>query len=180
MKYFLCLCLTFITSMSLAQDLEPTKTPAASKGKSLINSSQPFLLIDDVNRQAEAWATCVAVWQIMSELFNESKAQADEYSNLANGAKMAIVMTFVSSVISEDKSNPKKFSSTWTLAKTLMDSMPEVKLTSIMADLEARGMDAWSEDFKPTLAQCTNNLETQQMYVDSWRSLAVSGLLDFK
>lgn len=180
MKYLLCLCLTFMTSISLAQDLEPTKTPAATKGKSFINSSQPFLLIDDVNRQAEAWATCVAVWQVMSELFNESKAQADEYSNLGNGAKMAIVMTFVSSVISEDKSNQKKFSSTWTLAKTLMDSMPEVKLTSIMADLEARGMDAWSEDFKPTLAQCTNNLETQQMYVDSWRSLAASGLLDFK
>jgi hypothetical protein len=58
--------------------------------------------------------------------------------------------------------------------------MPEVKLTSIMADLEARGMDAWSKDFKPTLEQCTNNLETQQMYVDSWRSLASSGLLDFK
>ena len=180
MKYFLCLCLTLVVSTSLAQDSESTKSAAASKGKSYINSSQPFLLIDDVNRQAEAWATCAAVWQIMSELFNDSKAQADEYSNLGNGAKMAIVMTFVSSVISEDNPNPQKFNSTWTLAQTLMESIPDVMLTSIIADLETKGMDAWAMDFKPTVAQCTENLETQQYYVDLWRSLAASGLLDFK
>jgi hypothetical protein len=180
MKYLLCFCLALLVSCSTATDIQSSQTTATIKGKSFINSSQPFLLIDDVNRQAEAWATCVAVWQIMSEVFGESKAQSDEYSNLANGAKMAIIMTHVSSAITEDNPNPQKLSSTWTLAKTLMDSMPDVILTSLMADLEARGMDAWFRDFEPTFVQCNDNLETQQMYVDSWRSLAASGLLDLK
>lgn len=173
MKSFMVILISFLFASFISASEN-------NEGKSHIPHNQPFLLIDDVNRQAEAWATCVAVWQIMSDLFNESKAQADEYSNLGNGAKIAIVMTFVSTVISEDKPNPNQFSSTWKLAKTLMDSMPEVQLTSIMADLDARGMDAWSMDFKLTLAQCMDNLETQQMYIDTWRSLAASGILDLK
>ena len=111
MKSFMAILISFLFASFISASEN-------NEGKSYIPHSQPFLLIDDVNRQAEAWATCVAVWQIMSEIFNESKAQADEYSNLGNGAKIAIVMTFVSTVISEDKPNPNKFSSTWTLAKT--------------------------------------------------------------
>jgi len=61
MKYLLCFCLALLVSCSTATDIQSSQTTATIKGKSFINSSQPFLLIDDVNRQAEAWATCVAV-----------------------------------------------------------------------------------------------------------------------
>ncbi|MGI9269879.1 MAG: hypothetical protein ACR2PE_05075 [Porticoccus sp.] len=155
-------------------------TSKEEEGKSYISYQQPFMLIENVNRQAEAWATCSSVWNIMAELSSDSKAQAEEYHNLGNGAKMAIVMTFVTSVISEDTFDQKRFNATWRYAKTLMYSMPEVKSTSILADLESKGMDAWFVDFGATMKHCTDNLESQQYYVDMWRSLATSGLLESK
>ena len=69
----------------------PILTIAESKeGKSFLPDVQSFILIEDVNRQAEAWATCSAVWDIMAMMTgDDSKSQAEQYSNLSNGAKMA-------------------------------------------------------------------------------------------
>ena len=79
-----------------------------------------------------------------------------------------------------DDFDKERFNATWTFAKTALDSMPQVQMTSMLADLEQRGMDSWMPDFGATMKACTDNLQAQQVHVDSWRGLATSGLLEFE
>ena len=157
---------------SIAEDKE---------GKSFIFGAQSFILKENVNRQAEAWATCSAVWDIMVMMTtDDSKSKAEEYSNLSNGAKMAVAMSFVSELVKADDFDKERFNATWTFAKTALESMPEVQMTSMLASLEHRGVDSWMPDFGATMKVCTDNLELQQAHVDSWKALATSGLLKFE
>ena len=162
--------------------VSPTLSTAESKeGKSFLPEVQSFILIEDVNRQAEAWATCSAVWDIMAIMTgDDSKSQAEQYSNLSNGAKMAVAMSYVSDLAKANDSDKGRFNATWTFAKTALESMPQVQMTSMLADLEQRGMDSWMPDFGATMKVCTDNLQAQQVHVDSWRTLATSGLLKFE
>jgi hypothetical protein len=162
--------------------VSPTLSTAESKeGKSFLPEVQSFILIEDVNRQAEAWATCSAVWDIMAIMTgDDSKSQAEQYSNLSNGAKMAVAMSYVSDLAKANDSDKGRFNATWTFAKTALESMPQVQMTSMLADLEQRGMDSWMPDFGATMKACTDNLQAQQVHVDSWRGLATSGLLEFE
>ena len=157
---------------SIAEDKE---------GKSFVSGAQSFILLENVNRQAEAWATCSAVWDIMAIMTtDDSKSKAQEYSNLGNGAKMAVAMSFVSELVKADDFDKERFDATWTFAKAALESMPEVQMTAMMANLERRGVDSWMPDFAATMEVCTENLELQQVHVDSWRALATSGLLKFE
>lgn len=147
---------------------------------SYVDGTKPFLLIKDVNRQAEAWGTCAATYEVMSMLLMESSpAQAKEYKDLGNGASMAVVMTHVSNGLSPDITQGR-FNSLWNFSKTLADSIPETKRTMILADAETlgeSGAEKFIDKVAATTKVCMSNLEGQQTYIDNWRELAKSSLL---
>jgi len=151
-----------------------------SSDSSYVDGSKPFLAIKDVNRQAEAWGTCSAAYDVMAMFLIESNpAQAKQYKDLGNGASMAVVMSHVADGLTEDI-NQDRFNSLWNYSKTLADSIPETKSTMILADAETLG-ESGAEKFitkvAATVKVCMANLEGQQTYIDTWRELAKSGLL---
>ena len=148
---------------------------------SYIVGNKQFLSIKDVNRQAEAWGTCSAAYDVMAMVLGESNpAQSNQYKDLGNGASLAVVMSHVADGLSQDM-DPERFNSLWNYSKTLADSIPETKTTMILADAESLG-DSGTEKFITKLAEtvkiCMANLEGQQTHIDTWRELAKSGLLE--
>ncbi len=148
---------------------------------SYIIGNKQFLSIKDVNRQAEAWGTCSAAYDVMAMVIGESNpAQAKQYNDLGNGASLAVAMSHVADGLSSDM-DPERFNSMWNYSKTLADSIPETKTTMILADAETLG-DSKAEEFITKLAEtvkiCMANLKGQQAYIDIWRELAKSGLLE--
>jgi len=151
-----------------------------NNNNSYLNESQPFLLIKDVNRQAEAWGTCSAIYDVMAMLLTESNpAQAKQYKDFGNGASIAVLMTHVSDGLKPDMSS-EQFNSLWSLSKILSNSIPETKRTMILADgemLGKTGSEKFIEKVATTAKICMENLEGQQIRIDAWRDLAKSGLL---
>jgi|TARA_B110000908_G_C10192800_1_gene421351 hypothetical protein len=145
-----------------------------------VDGSKLFLSINDTNRQAEAWATCSATYDVMAMLLNESNpAQAQKFKDLGNGASMAVVMTHVTDGYSKDI-DQDRFNSLWNYSKTLADSIPETMKTMILADAETlgeSGTTVFITKVAATVKVCIANLEGQQVYIDTWRELAKSGWL---
>ena len=125
---------------------------------------------------------CSAVYDFTSEILREEQpAQAKFYGNLANGAGVAVAMTFVESMISDiqkydsDVAIKERFSATWEHAKRMMQEIPNTQRTKLLAFMEVS--DTFFESLGKIVRICMKNGESQQMYVDSWRDLASSGLL---
>ena len=71
-KYIGMLAALMLSSYALGNDDIP-----------YVDGSKAFVLITDVNRQAEAWGTCSATYDVMAMLLAESNpAQAEQYKNL--------------------------------------------------------------------------------------------------
>jgi hypothetical protein len=146
---------------------------------SYISSTKPFLEIKDPNRQADAWGTCAAAYQITAELMEVDSNNAKLFKEQSNGASVAVVMTHVHAGLKKDMKQ-FEFNALWKFSKTLMQSIPEVQRTRILSDLEysaENGSSMFFDKLKNTLEICTKNLNGQQFYVDAWRNLAKSGLL---
>ena len=143
-----------------------------------VESTTPIDLIEDVNRQAEAWGTCSATWTILASLADEGSAQSKLNSQMANGAKLALAMAYLTDLPGDSKIG--RLRATWIFTKTAMESITETQLTRMMADLEQRDSDTWVEDLRATKKVCEANLDAQQMYIDLWRKLATSGLLELE
>ena len=162
------LLLLAITSQAYAQD-------------TYLMGETSFRNIMDVNRQAESWGTCAAVYEITATLYEGEPKQVKKFQDLANGAKLSVIMTHVSDSIEKDTS-VEAFDATWEYSKTLGDSIPETRKTSILADAEKLG-EAGLEEYLLRLAEtlkvCASNTDAQLIYIDLWRSLAKSGLLTF-
>jgi hypothetical protein len=168
---------TLLFSLSVLSVAEDTV------GESYVSNAQSFFLIENVNRQAEAWATCSAVWDIMAQLSTTnggSKSEIELHSNRGSGAKMAVAMSFLSGMLSDDSVDQNQLNATWRVAQTALESMPDVQMTVMLADLEAKGYAEWLPDLGATMTVCMDNLEGQQSHIDGWRALASSGLLKFK
>lgn len=114
------------TLLSLLLFMGLAQTAFAGQRLSYVDGSEPFLLINDANRQGEAWGICAAAYEIMSALLESGSAQAQQYKNLSNGASLAVVMTHVSKGLSSDMSQDS-FNALWNYSKTLADSVPEVQ-----------------------------------------------------
>lgn len=153
------------------------------------NTLSQFILIEDKNRQAEAWALCSASYTALSQILEKTDpATSKELSQLSNGAQMAVGMTFVAALSLDDSlddGNAKqKFDASWRYAKIAMESMPDAQKVSLMARLEradtSEKISDFLEDLSQTVETCIGNSQGQQMYIDMWRDLATSGLLDFQ
>ena len=153
---------------------------AESNGKPYIDGSKSFLEIKDTNRQAEAWAMCAATYNVVAEILAKSSpAQSRKIKDLSNGAEMAVAMSQVINDLSEDIT-PEKFNAVWTMAKLSMTELPKTRVTFLLAEAESSSeKSAFISNLNATLEVCIKNIEGQQMYIDTWRELAKSGLLQF-
>lgn len=159
-----------------------SNSAACDETAAYLDSAKSFVLIENINRQADAWGMCASTYRILSSLYEESMpARAKKLSELGNGAAMSVVMTHLSDVILGNGS-PENFSAAFDYSKILYDSIPEAMTTHILADkesLEAAGSDIFIDKLAATFNICTGNLKDQEMYVDLWRELAKSGLVTF-
>lgn len=148
--------------------------------KSYVDDSRGFLYIEDPNRQAEAWAMCAASYDLMAEILAKSHpARSQQLAELANGAELAVILSMVVSEINE-KTTPEKFDAVWNFSKIFGGELPKTRRTVLLADLESAksaGAAVFISDISKTLEVCMANLSAQQTYIDIWRKLATSGLL---
>jgi hypothetical protein len=114
-------------------------------------------------------------------------ARSEELNNMSNGAGMVIAMTLLSGVLEDDTSDPemtaKRFGATLALGKMAMEEWPKTRRTIILADMERAEDDKdallqWLANLMSTVEVCMKNAESQQMYIDLWRSLATSGVFE--
>lgn len=157
----------------------PITFSAAGETQSYVDGSKPFVEIKDINRQAEAWATCAAAYDIMADVFESQPAQAKQLKELSSGAEMAVTMSLFQYILSKDIT-PERLHGLWTYAKDVGQALPESWQTIILADvkaLDSEGVNSTVDNLSATVKICIDNLESQQDYIDSWRKLAKSGLL---
>ena len=159
----------------------------SSDGNSFIQYDEPFVQISDPHRQAEVWATCHVAYEIYSRLAAKAEpAQSEQFHQFANGAKVAIIMTYIRDAMGDmDPKTPeastKRFNAGIEFGKLAAESLPETKATALMAILESgdEGQKTqWYADLGATINNCVANLEGQQVLIDLWRHLATSGLLE--
>ncbi|BCS95867.1 hypothetical protein DSLASN_14990 [Desulfoluna limicola] len=137
--------------------------------------------IENVDREAEAWARCSCVYSLVSNLVTSKSAISKQYKNLSNGAKLAIVMAHVTGGLQNEDITPEEFEALWNYSITLMDSISEAQMTQILAETEATEDKTFiQKKLLNSLKICQDNLSTQQEYIDLYRSLAKSGLLKLK
>jgi len=151
----------------------------AEETQSYVDGSKAFIAIKDINRQAEAWATCAAAYDIMAEIFESQPTQSQQMKELGNGAETAVTMSLVLDDIKKDIT-PEKFNALWSFAKVAGQEIPKTRRTTMLAEAESlgkKGANAFVAKVFATVKICVGNLESQQAYIDSWRELAKSGLL---
>lgn len=162
------------------------RTANANQGDTpYVDGSISFVDIENVNRQAETWAMCAAAYDVMAEILADEKpAQSQYLSELANGAEVAVIMAIVLDGLDKDTTQ-NGFNALWSMAKLSGTELPKTRLTMLAAEAElyagkdnGKDKNKFLENLTLTFEICIKNLEGQQMYVDAWRSLAKSGLLE--
>ena len=139
---------------------------------SYVDASTPIAEIKDIHRQAEAWAMCAAAYDATSEVLSESQpGRAKQFSELANGAELAVLISIVWDGLKPDLT-PEAFDALWTAAKVAGSELPKTRRTFLLAEAET-----FFAKLGETVKVCASNLESQQKYIDTWRELAKSGLL---
>lgn len=169
-------CVPLLATILLLVSLH---TAAGDEGSPYVDGSIPFMMIKDVNRQAEAWGTCAAAYEILAELIPSKPAQSRRLKDLSNGAIMSVMMIHFLDGLSSDITQ-EQFNTRWSYAKILADSIPQTQRTRMLADaeaLESQGLELFTDKILATVNACADNLEGQRVYVDTWRELAKSGLL---
>lgn len=151
---------------------------------SFIKTDTEFLAIRDPYRQAEAWAVCSAVYDLYSEILKEDSPNLSlNLNNTARGAKVAIAMSQMGDLFLNQNLEAEeilaKFNTTWATAKMMMDSLPESASAAILGELEMASENqkvVWNQKLEETLAICSDNIKTQQFYIDQWREMMKRGL----
>ena len=130
-------------------------------------------------KQSKAWATCAVAFDLAGLLFadgNDASAVSEQEKQRSNGAKLASGMTFVFNAFENEAPTPEVFQAKWKLAKLAMESNYTTISTSVFASIESNSEEALA-GYLPTYQACIGWLEPQQIYVDFWRELYGSGLL---
>ncbi|MBK8970504.1 MAG: hypothetical protein IPM37_03715 [Hahellaceae bacterium] len=148
--------------------------------RSYVDEVPKIIELSDPNREAQAWAMCAAAYELTAEIVRPSApARANQLSELANGAELAVVISMVAPEINDDLTQ-EKFATVWRFSVKTGGEIPKTMKTALLADYEADQSARNSKflgDLAKTVGVCMSNLEGQQQYIDVWRSLAKSGLL---
>ena len=171
-----------ILAMVALSILSISKANAAEDATPYVDGIKSFLEIKDVNRQVEAWAMCAATYDFMAGILSETQpARSKQLSELANGAEVAVTMAIVSDGLDPEISQDR-FNALWSMAKLSGTELPKTRFTMLAAEAEAeadtgKNNAVFLKNLTATLEICIRNLEGQQMYIDTWRELTKSGLL---
>lgn len=153
---------------------------ASENGHSYVDDSMSFIANSDVNLEAEAWAMCAASYTVMSEIILDTRPiQAKKLAELANGAELAVTMSIFTEDLDPDVSL-KKMDTLWKAAVIIGHQLPQIRKDILLADAEADTVNnngQFFSDLQATVKVCSDNILSQQFYVDSWRSLMQSGIL---
>lgn len=154
------------------------------KGVSYIENQ---VIAGNPDKYAEAadWGMCSAAYSKSAEIYaNFQPATSERLSQMANGAKVPILMIFVLKSAEGGEDGIKdRFASALAMGKVSMVSITETASTRLASDFELMSTDGPSEQWFANLAEtvnvCIQNSEAQQDYIDSWRDLAASGMVQF-
>ena len=150
---------------------------AAESDSSYLASKEPFIEMENINDEVQAWATCSASLNILSNIMkDESPNMALQLNNLSNGSDVAILMSQVSRVLADEDFDINELNATITYGKLQMDEMPKAEQARILSDLEAYGFEVMMIKLNGTLEQCVKNNEAQKMHVDMMRDMVKSGV----
>lgn len=130
--------------------------------------------------QSRAWATCAVAYDIAALMYageQPNSAAVSEEQNMSNGARVASGIVFVFDSFKEQPPTPVEFQAKWKLAQLAMQSNYETITASTFAALE-RDKNLVMEGHLGTYQICWNWREQQQVFVDFWRELYGSGLLN--
>lgn len=138
--------------------------------------------ITDPNRQAEAWATCAVIYDFYSDLIGSSqtKATAELLKQQRNGAKISILMSQL--IALKEDSSDDEFKATYKYGQHLMEVLPSQKELQIQSDFELlsgqnKTIEHLTNKILNTYKVCQNSSRLQQTYIDLFRELAKSGLI---
>ena len=145
-----------------------------------LGEHEDFSKILDVNREAESWGTCYAVYIMASYLYDEMPSMKKEFEGLSRGSKLSILMTYIL-----DESNIEEtsedFPSAWNASKVFMQSVAEIRLNGVMSAGELLKsedkQDVFLQRIVNTTEICAKNITMQQGYIDAWRKMARGPLL---
>ena len=178
LRYLFFMLFRGFAFVSVASSLLIFSTAGASETSPYVDGSKPFITIKDVNRQGGAWAMCSASYDLMAKVFESKPATSHRMQEWANGAQVAVAMTLVTGA-DLGEMTPERFNATWAYSKVAMEEWPKTARTSILFDAEmlgAEGADEFLDNLTGTVKICISNLETQQVYIDTFREFAKSGL----
>jgi len=150
---------------------------STSIAASFLETEKPIMEIEDEYRMADAWGTCAASYELMALLQAEaSPAVSKAWSDKANGADNPL---FVAYFLAMDTNVSEYYSARIKMGQLLSKSIPETKLTSMLAKGEATEYsDEWANQLANTIKLCQSNIEEQQILIDTWRQLYASGVLE--
>jgi hypothetical protein len=150
---------------------------AAEPDSSYLASKEPFIGMENINDEVQAWATCSASLNILSNIMkDESPNMALQLNNLSNGSDVAILMSQVSRVLADEDFDINELNATIAYGKLQMDEMPKAEQARILSDLEVYGFEVMMIKLNGTLEQCVKNNEAQKIYVDMMRDMVKSGV----
>lgn len=138
-----------------------------------------FLSIDDKEAQAMEWAKCSASFDLLGDFLEAEKpATAQKLHDLSRGAKVAVMMSLLSKELNPSLT-PEAFNAKHKFAQLAMTTYPEMALTNIYSNWEIdEATDSQKIDsISKNTVICMENIQAQQMYINLWRELAQSGLL---
>jgi len=165
--------ISFFVGLVLVQTVSES-----SNAESFVDDSKPIVAIENSHKQADAWATCAAVYDLASELLSESNpAQSKLLANMANGATLAVTMSILNDGLKPDIT-PERFTILWEMAKVAGNERPQIMRTALESALEGSSDEdqaAHLDNITTTMEVCRKKAPGQQAYIEAWREMAVSG-----
>lgn len=175
MKLVIKACLLTLLSMPTLSHSNETSS------ESFIEGNQQFSENQDKQIEANSWAMCSVAYTTLSKLNEaESPAYASKLNQFGNGAGIAIVMTYYMHMDtnSDQSSFTADFARVWQHGLTMRESLMDVSATHVASNIEAHGLDVSLVKLVNTVSICSDNLDLQQTYIDTWRQLREEGMFE--
>jgi hypothetical protein len=175
MKLAIKACLLTLLSMPTLSHSNETSSESFIEGKQQFSENQ------DKQIEANSWAMCSVAYSTLSKVnAAESPAYASKLNQFGNGAGIAIVMTYYKHMDTGDdpSSFNADFARVWQHGLTMRKSLIDVSATHVASNIEAHGLDVSLVKLVNTVSICSDNLDLQQTYIDTWRQIRELGMFD--
>jgi len=135
-----------------------------------LSGDRPFVMLPDVQAQADAWTSCAAIYEVAARN-KPAQESAHRLSLASRAAAIAAAMTlFLNSPDKDVAPND-----VWADAKADADSSTRDKLGTLLASDSPDHSEG--SDLAARQAVCDANTESRQGYVELWKELFANGVL---